>query len=449
MSSLMRGVIMKNIIAIIIIVLALTAVILFIYINKNDGLEIKFGLKNDNDNTGDENTVGVTDRPMPPKFTPDEKWEIDWQEKWKKHMILEETKFAEDIASIPIDMDLILQSIRSDNITEADSLEIQTMLSQFSDTMTTAAIIETLFSFFPEDNRFPGLQDILTDYYEGSSKLYGGRLSYNQRILMAVHFTHNQLSNIRAVEEMVAEKLKVRDHLLKTDPDLYYDTEISNLNTLIADSENIINEAELSGDIYLVETEQKHLLALKKRIDELNFEKNFDQEIEKMAKQLIIDRFPDGNYHNWVEKLLDDMQADALNNISTDDIDIDDIDIDDIDTDAPALDNTPSQISSQSNKSLDSLLSDVGENYLDVVISRYFTPAEFNKNFPNLSDTHTLKTRTIQLQTELATEVRKVLNRMNNVSEIEKRQLAREFLINNFDEEFAKAVLKFLDNLAD
>ena len=53
------------------------------------------------------------------------------------------------------------------------------------------------------------------------------------------------------------------------------------------------------------------------------------------------------------------------------------------------------------------------------------------------------------MQTELASQVHKVLNTMKNVSEADKRKLASEFLNNNYDIDFANEVLKVLDNPTD
>ncbi len=429
---------MNRIVLVTIIILVLVSVSMLVYFFTNKDVERNIGIKANKDNPDSVISMNEPKRPPIPDFVPDEKWLKDWQKKWDKQMALEDAKFAKELASIPIDMDSILKSIRSDEITQDDLLEIKTMLSKFKtgDTVTEEAIIETLIGFFPDDKRFPGLRGILTDYYEGLEGLYGGKLTKDQKLLMVVHFTQNQISITRDIDEQVTEKMKIRRQLLKTDPDLYYDTEIASVNSSITETENLITDAEARGDMEVAETYRSHLLALNKRIDELDFERNFDEEIEKMKQQILKERFPDGNYHDWVNEMVDEMQAELLNN-------------DEINN--TTLNKSTSQSSSHSNdnKSLEGLLSGVGEKYLDVVISRYFTPEEFKEYYPNVSDTSQLKARTVEMQTELAMEVRKVLNTMEDISTGDKRKLASEFLNKNYDKEFAKEVLKLLYNPSD
>ncbi len=351
-----------------------------------------------------------------------------WQKKNDAEMAKEDAKMAIELSNIPVDMDSILSDQRLDSLTKEDLAEIDLMLSKFKslDIMSQSAIIDTLLGFYAKDHRYPGIREFYMKYYKDLDTLYGNKLTKDQKLLVMIHFTQEKVSNLRDIDIEVAEKMQLREELLKTDPDLYYDAELEDIASEIPETEALISAAEARGDMKSAESHRNHLEALRERIDGLDFERNFDEYIEAMKQELLKDRLPnvESDYHAWVEELIDKTKPDN-----------------------PSV--NPSPIisdESQSPLSLDSVLVSVGEEYLDVVLSRYFTPDELNEFYPTESDKAILGSRTRKMQNDLASHIRRVLDNMKGVSAVDKLKVATKFLNNNYDKEFVSEVLKKLNS---
>ena len=351
---------------------------------------------------------------------------------------------SNDFSNTGIDLSPVISSIHLDGMTESDLSEVELMLKKFEllDNMSDSDIIDTLLGFFTSDQKPPGLRDIFNDYYKSLGNIYGNDISRYQRLLIMVHFTQEQLSTHREIELEVLSKTEFREELLKNDPDLYYDMELQDTYSDIFKTEESILQAEAQGDTPSAEFYRNHLTALHNRIDSLNFERNFDEEVEKMKQDILKERFPDGNYSSWVEELIDEMSGEISDN--SDDLPSSDNSVLNPDSKGLIKDLNPAVVS-ESNLTLDNVLSDVGEKYFDVVISRYFTPDEFKKYYPNAAEINRLKLRTATMQQELAFEIRKILNGMDGLVDDKKREITREFLNKNYDEDFASEVIDLLD----
>ena len=81
------------------------------------------------------------------------------------------------------------------------------------------------------------------------------------------------------------------------------------------------------------------------------------------------------------------------------------------------------------------------EDYLDVVVSQHLTPKEMRTYFPTAVDREMLTLRTAQMQKSVVSQVRKVVSDIKGATVAEKRALARELVTQNFDKDFAEAVL--------
>ena len=87
---------------------------------------------------------------------------------------------------------------------------------------------------------------------------------------------------------------------------------------------------------------------------------------------------------------------------------------------------------------------DLDKDYLDVVLSRYMTPENLDKYFPTASDRQNLDKRTERLQSEVVSKIRSITSHIPNATADHKRAVARDILSQNFDKDFAEAVLKAL-----
>ncbi len=88
---------------------------------------------------------------------------------------------------------------------------------------------------------------------------------------------------------------------------------------------------------------------------------------------------------------------------------------------------------------------DVDEAYFDVLLSRYMNPQELEKSFPTAENRQTLKLKTAQMQKSVVSQVRKLVSDIKGATAAEKRALARELVTQNFDKDFADAVINELE----
>ena len=77
------------------------------------------------------------------------------------------------------------------------------------------------------------------------------------------------------------------------------------------------------------------------------------------------------------------------------------------------------------------------------------TPAELDKYFPKPSDRELLKSRTTEMQKAVVSKIRKVVSDIKGATPAQKRSLARQLVNQNFEKDFAKAVLSELEKDAE
>ena len=87
----------------------------------------------------------------------------------------------------------------------------------------------------------------------------------------------------------------------------------------------------------------------------------------------------------------------------------------------------------------------ITKKYLDVVISQYLTPAEFEKFFPTKAERQQLQRRTDELRKSVVSKVREVVSGVKGATPEQKRQLARELVTASYEKSFAELVLKALE----
>lgn len=91
----------------------------------------------------------------------------------------------------------------------------------------------------------------------------------------------------------------------------------------------------------------------------------------------------------------------------------------------------------------------VDTSYIDVLLSGYMTPQERDKYFPTPQDRANLTRRTTEMQKLVVSKVRDLVKEMPNTTEVQKRDLARDLVRQNFEKNFAESVLKALEQDSD
>ncbi len=87
----------------------------------------------------------------------------------------------------------------------------------------------------------------------------------------------------------------------------------------------------------------------------------------------------------------------------------------------------------------------IQDKYFDVILSQYMTPKELDTYFPTEADQQLLKTRKAEMQKLVVSEMRKIVSKLPDAPEKEKRAFIRNFVIDNFESDFADSVLKALE----
>ncbi len=87
----------------------------------------------------------------------------------------------------------------------------------------------------------------------------------------------------------------------------------------------------------------------------------------------------------------------------------------------------------------------IGQDYVDVLVSRYMSPQELEQYFPTAQQRKSLTHKTERLQDEVVSKMRNIVSAIPDVTHEQKHTFARNILTQNFDSEFAESVLKQLD----
>ncbi len=426
-----------------IIILAFFCVMLFLRLDRD--AEVPVDISTQNADTEVPN-FNLLKKPNVPKGWSEEEWEKKFNAELAKEAALE-TALEEQESYNHIES--ILADKRS-KLSDADLAEIESMLSQFEslENMSESDIIDTLYSFFPEIYRNEDQRQLLLEFYRGHDEVWENKITKDQKLQFVVYNIQYLISNAREWEIERAEQMRISQELLISDPDLYFDLQAAEYADTIRELEESVREAEARGDTEMAETWRYHLSVVHEITKDQDYYRNVTTSIIKgRSEDILLLDHPDSHLHEqgreqareWVNELVNELVEEMLDELPSNEFSADS----DI-APAPSVSEKPS-VSAPSVSDFEPLLKDVGEKYLDVVLSRYLSEKEFAKHYSPEYDKETLKSRTREMQKTLVSEIRKVMRNMNDVSETTKRERVKAFVMKNYDKEFAEAVLRQLN----
>ena len=362
---------------------------------------------------------------------------------------------------IPItgEMESLLAKWNFRPLLTSDKQKIGAMLAEFEDleSMSESDILNTLVGFLPEEYQQSGLYiQFITDYYRGLDERPGTPYGIEEKVLRTVNFIHGMTISYKYRQARIAEAIR-RDAALKAaDPDLYYETMIQEERDKIAATEQKILDAEAKGDSEWVDFQRKNLDFSHQYIKHLEFERDFNENLNAMVAEGIRERLPqvDAEFQARLRQILAEYeaaskpaspketrgsavpiepQAAATATPTTSDL---------VGSVSSVYDPVRSLTSAQS--TLKSWRSDFDESYLDVIASRYMSPEELDQFFPTDQERQKLKSRTTEMRKSVVSKIRSVVNGIQGATTVQKRELARKIATSNFDSDFAQEVLNEL-----
>lgn len=422
-----------------IIMLAFFCVMLFLRLER--AAEVPVDVSTQNADT--EVTNFNLPKPNVPKGWSQEEWEKKFNAELAKEAALEAPLREQESYN---HIESMLADKRS-KFSDADLAEIESMLSKFEslESMSESDIIDTLFSFYPEKLRNEGQRQIFIELYKGYDEVFENKLTKDQKLQFMLYFTQETISDEREFEIKLAEEMRRSRELLESDPNLYFDIEEAKLADTARGVEESLRKAEARGDAETAEMLRYHLSVLHEEIEDQDYNRNFGIAIVKgtLKDFLLSEHYPDSNFQEqareWVNELVREFSQDISEEMQSNGFS------DDSDIAPPSSLPEKQSVSAPSVSDFEPLLKGVGEKYLDVVLSRYLSEEEFAKHYSPEYDKERLKSRTREMQKTLVSEIRKVMRNMNDVSETTKRERVKDFVMKNYDKEFAEAVLRQLN----
>jgi len=106
------------------------------------------------------------------------------------------------------------------------------------------------------------------------------------------------------------------------------------------------------------------------------------------------------------------------------------------------LDTTDFQKYAQSQ--ITSLRTTLEEQYFDVLVTPSLTTEEFDQYFPTQKARQNLKRRTSEIQKAVVSKIRKLVSELPNATTDQKQEFTRKLVRQNFDKDFADAILSEL-----
>ena len=363
----------------------------------------------------------------------------------------------------PLDMEmnaLLERWNRHHTLSESDKQKIAAMMDQFEDleSMSEADIINKLIGFLPKAyQKIPQYRKLVEDYYKGLDGNPVTSYQKDEKVLITVSFVYRTLVSYNDMRTSVAEQVRKDLALKAADPELYYETKIQEERDQIAVKEQQIRDAEAEGDSEWADLNRDSLAISHRYIEWLEFDRNFDENINKMVAEGLKERLPQVQveFQDRLRQIIAEYEA-ASKPVSSQNTEVPDVLSTPSDTvtatpttsgpdvsDTSAYDPVRSFTSAQSR--LESWRSDFNESYIDVVASRYMSPEELDEFFPTPQEREHLKSRTTELQKLVVSQVRKLVSDVKGATAEQKRSLARELVNKNFDKDFAKSILSELE----
>ncbi len=447
-----------------IIILAIFCVILFTRLERDSEVPVDISTKNAETEVTDVNSlINSLPKPKIPVGWSEDFWVKEFDEELAKEAALEAAQWKKEFYEHTESMFAKKRSALSD----ADLAEIDSMLSKFEslENMSESAIIDTLLSFYPDSRLLDeelrqrsheGRRQGLIEYYrglDGLSEPDAPELTKDQKLQFMVYLVQDDISTERKIKREVAEEARRDQALKESDPDLYFDKEEVELADTIREVEESLREAEESGDTEMAETWRNHLSILHEMEEGQDDRRELITSIIKgTSEEYFLKDHPifkdlpqlDDNLVERAQELIDEV-LDQLERGMSDDVPSD-VFSDDSESAPPSSVPAKGSVSAPSGSDFEPLLKNIGEKYFDVVLSRHLSEKEFEKYFPSSQyDREMLKSRTREMQKTLVSEIRKVMRNMNDVSEATKRQRVKDFVMKNYDKDFAEAVLRQLN----
>lgn len=433
-----------------ILMLAFFSVILFMSLERDAEVPVDISTKNADTEVADVNwPANWPKKPKLPEGWSEDPWVKEFDEELAKEAALREKEMEIFLSE---NIDSMLAKTRS-ALSDADLAEVDAMFSKFEslERMSESDIIDTLLSFYPEKYRTEGHRQVLIDSFRFLDG-FEAKLTKDQKLQFMVYSTQDSISMFKEMDIKVAEASRRAQALKESDPDLYYDTELAKTAAEIPEMEELIREAEESGDTEMAETWRNHLAALHERIDHINSNRDLITSLIKgeSLDYLVAD-------HPLVKDLpqVDDNLMERADELVKEVLDFLTQEMDAVSSNesSAASEITPPSsvpekrsVSAPSVSDFEPLLKNISEKYFDVVLSRHLSEKEFEQYFPSSQyDKEMLKSRTREMQKTLVSELRKVMRNMNSVSEATKRQRVKDFVMKNYDKDFAEAVLRQLN----
>ncbi len=349
------------------------------------------------------------------------------------------------------DTDTLLARWNQDRpLLASDKQKIDEMMAKFEDleSMSESDIISTLIGFVSEEIEFQQSTHY-PQFVETFYKRLDGVASYDthEKVLITVNFLYKALRSYKEMQVRAAEETRIALALKAADPDLFFEIEIQKERDQIAATEQQIREAEAKGDSEWAEINRNYLATLHREIKWLEFEKNFDENINAIVAERLEERLPqvEAEFQESLRQIIAEFES-ASNPVSQKDTGASPVvseHSDEVAGDPVTFDPVRSMSSAQSN--LNSWRSDFDESYLDVIASRNMSPEELDKFFPTEQERENLKSRTSEMQRAVVSKIRKVVSEIPNATQAQKSKLARELVNANFDKDFAEAVLSELE----
>ena len=318
---------------------------------------------------------------------------------------------------------------------EKNSEVLNQMLAKFHpiEEKSKSEIIQILADLYPLKDREESTETYTFDY-DVWKELYT-KPEEKEQLLLAL---------LQGAQELMQIKKRSRE----TDP-------FANLPEKIQQAEKWLREAEAAGDWEEVEAERRNITRLK-NIQEWNA--NEPQRITEAEGHLQENEYYLEKYDpsKW-QSLMDILKKKEL--LSTDpssDVELpsvsDPVDIPSEPSEpvadapvSPPATNDPVKSLITAQAAFKPLRAVLNADYFDVVASRYLTPTELDEFFPTPEDRENLKRRTSKMQKAVVSKIRKVISDTKGATATEKRALARELVTQNFDKDFADAVLTELE----
>ena len=343
-------------------------------------------------------------------------------------------------------------------LTAADKAEIDQMLAKFFPlaTKSESDIIRILVDFYPEEARIEGLQEFYTRKYRN----YDADDTVEDKVRKLVAITQEFLATYRRMEEEVNEAVKQSTELRRRDPVKYYELEIQKTKDEIPVTEAKLRDAEARGDQRMIEEYRESLSFLHEKIRSSETSRAYHawQNGDDLgAKARLVELLKADGYSVSPAAVMSyelpkPSESEPSKSLPTETV------VAPSESSSPlsnevsvssSLGVDPARSLTRASQSLKSWRVDLDEKYFDVVVFQEMTPAELDKYFPKPSDRELLKSRTTEMQKAVVSKIRKVVSDIKGATPAQKRSLARQLVNQNFEKDFAKAVLSELEKDAE